>query len=586
MLAAVRWTLAIAWASSPALVLGVLGLALAYSTVSAGLAVTARGLINVAVSESRSGHPQLAPLLPWLLAGLGFGLIEGLAPLASAHAVRRLASLLQLRVAIDVFTHASRLTPAETEDARRRGLLDQARDAAARQLTRLLTELITVTTGLAQCALLAGVLFHIEPVTLAIAIPGAALYLYAESRATRLHHAGTPGRALKQRWTRYYSGLLTGERSASHVRLLGLAPLLIERFRGLSHELEAGERARAREQLGSGAAFALLTTCLFSGLLALVTIRAVQGRLTVGDIAVFAAASARLRTTISRLVAAVSRALDAALASEGIRSFLAIRPEPALPAPAAPVAPAAGVDVEDVWFTYPGAAKPALAGVSFSIRPGEILVLTGDNGAGKTTLVKLLAGLCKPDRGRVLLDGRDLREWPFETLRERLAVVSHESPRFEATARDNVAFGWWHGLGHAPEAVEDAARQAGVHDLLQGLPRGYETTIGPLFGEHDLSAGLWQQLVLARVLARPASLWLLDEPTAHLDDRTEGEMLSRIRALASGRSVLLVSHRPRSLALADRIVVLERGRVVEAGARPELLAHGGRSVGLAVGRDR
>lgn len=581
-----RWTLGIAWASSPTLVLAVLGLALTQSTVSAGLALTARGLINTAVAESRSGQAQLAPLLPWLLAGLGFGLIESLAPLASAWAVRRLASVLQLRVAMDVFTHASRLTPAETQDARRRGLLDQVRDGSARHLTRLLTQLMTITTDLVQSVLLAGVLFHIEPMTLTIAVPGATLYLYAEWRATRLHHTGAPARALKQRWTRYYSGLLIGERSANQVRLLGIAPILIERFRGLTHELEAAERSRAREQFRSGAAFGLVTTLLFFGLLALVTIRAAQGQLTIGDIAVFAAATARLRGTMNRLVVAITRALDAALASEVIRSFLAIRPQPPRPVTAAPAPPGLGVDVEDVWFTYPGAPEPTLAGVTFSIRPGETLVLAGGNGAGKTTLIRLLAGLYEPQKGRILLDGRDLREWPFETLRERLAVVSHDSPRFEGSARDNIAFGRWSELGEAPEAVEGVARRAGVHDLLHGLPGGYETTIGPLFGEHDLSAGQWQQLVLARALARPASLWLLDEPTAHLDERAEGELLDRLRALAPGRSILLVSHRSRPLALADRFAVLERGRVVETGTRAELLAHGSRHVRLTGVRDR
>jgi ATP-binding cassette subfamily B protein len=213
--------------------------------------------------------------------------------------------------------------------------------------------------------------------------------------------------------------------------------------------------------------------------------------------------------------------------------------------------------------------------VSFSIRAGEIVALAGGNGAGKTTLIRLLAGLYAPEKGRILLDGRDLREWPPQALHQRLTLVSPESPRFEATARDNIAFGHWAALAGAPEAVERVAAEAGVDRLLCDLPRGYETLLGHLFGERDLSSGEWQQVVLARALARPASLWLLDEPTAHLDERAERHHLDRLRTLASGQTVVVASHRTRPLALAARIVILEHGRVVETGAPGELLDRNG-----------
>jgi ATP-binding cassette subfamily B protein len=573
---ALRWVLSVTWTTSPILVVTAIGLSLARSTVAAGLAVTARGLINAVVAESHHGQGQLRPLLPWLLAALGFGFVEVLAPLGSARAVRRLADALQFRVTVEVLRHASRLTSTETEDPRRRGLLENARDSSGRRLGQLVDDLLSIVSDVAQCFLLAAVLVHIEPMTLAIVVPGAAAYLYAEWRMTCLLHASAPTRALRQRWARYFADLLTSSRSASHVRLLGLAPTLIDRFLGLMRQLEDSDRARARRQYTTGATFGLVTTLLLCALLGLVASRAIDGRLTVGDIAVFAAASPRLRSTLNRLVLAIVRSVDAILATDAIQTFLAIPSQQARSRSAWSTPLRSGVEVENVWFTYPGATEPALAGVSLSIRPGEILALAGGNGAGKTTLVKLLAGFYTPQKGRILLDGRDLREWPFEVLRERLMLVSPDSPRFEATARDNVAFGHWPELAEAPEAVQRLAEDAGVHRLLRELPRGYETMLGHLFGEHDLSSGEWQQVMLARALARPASLWLLDEPTAHVDERAERHQLDRLRALASGRSILLASHRPRPLALAERIVILERGRVVEAGERNELLLRGGR----------
>jgi ATP-binding cassette subfamily B protein len=275
------------------------------------------------------------------------------------------------------------------------------------------------------------------------------------------------------------------------------------------------------------------------------------------------------------LVGTITQLLDALRETEPIRTFLALAPRELPPSPVSPVPSMGGIEVEDVWFTYPGAPEPALAGVSLRIRPGETVGLAGPNGAGKTTLVRLLAGLHAPQKGRIRLDGRDMGDWPFELLRERLVLVSPDSPRFEASARDNIAFGYWPELAAAPEAVERVAKAASVHAVLSGLPRGYETALGYLFGEHDLSSGEWQRVVLARALARPASLWLFDEPTDHLDARAEHQFLDRLGAFAAGRSVLVTSHRLRPLALADRIVVMEQGRVVEEGAPGELLARGG-----------
>ena len=571
LLGTARWVLGLTWATNPALLLGVIGLALAHATVAAGLALAARGLLNAAVAELGSGRGRLAPLAPWLLLGLAFALVEVLTPPVGRYLQRRLTQVVELAATSRLLTHASALSPAQVEGPGPRALLEGAREACSRQLARLITELVIIVTELVQGALLAAVLIHVAPLALALVAPAVLLYFAAEWRAMGLYQAEAPARALKQRWARYFSGLVTDERSGNEIRLLGLAPTLVARFRALSDQLEADERRRARGRLGTTAAFGVLTTVAFYACLALVAARAVTGGLTVGDVAVFVAVSARLRSSLGRLVLAVTYTLAAVAAAEALRTFLAIRPDRAAPgAAASPPAPSGpGVEVEDVWFTYPGAEQPALTGVSLSIRPGEIVALAGPNGAGKTTLIKLLAGLYRPDRGRILVDGRDLAEWPVEAYREKLAVVSQESARFEATARDNIAFGHRTALSGPLESVERIAAAAGVHELVGGLPRGYHTTLGPMFGEHDLSSGQWQQVVAARAQARPASVWLLDEPSAHMDDRAEEELLQRLRELAPGRSILLVSHRPRLLAGAHRVIALEGGRVAAAACAPE-----------------
>jgi len=571
MLGTVRWVLALAWESSRAPLIGVIAVALARATVAAGLALAARGLLNATVAELGTGQGRLAPLVPWLVVGLVFALVETLTPPVGRHLQRRLGQAVEVSATSRLLVHASALSPVQVEGPGPRALLEGAREACSRQLMRLITDLVAIVTELAQGVLLAAVLVHVAPLALALVAPAVLLYFAAEWRAIRLHRAEAPARALKQRWARYFSGLITDERSANEIRLLGLAPTLVGRFRTLADQLEADEQRRARGNLRTTAAFGVLTTVIFYAFLAVVAVRAASRGLTVGDVAVFVAVSSRLRSSLSRFVIAVTDVLAAVVAADALRAFLGIVPDRAAPPAAAsvPVPTGVGVEVDDVWFTYPGAARPALAGVSLSIRPGEIVALAGPNGAGKTTLIKLLAGLYRPDRGRILVGGRDLADWPVEAYREMLAVVSQESSRFEATARDNIAFGHRSTLGAPLESIERVAAAAGVHELLSGLPRGYHTTLGRMFGEHDLSSGQWQKVVAARAQTRPASVWLLDEPSSHMDARAEEELLRRLRELAPGRSILLVSHRPRLLSGAHRVVALEGGRVVAAACEPD-----------------
>jgi ATP-binding cassette subfamily B protein len=189
--------------------------------------------------------------------------------------------------------------------------------------------------------------------------------------------------------------------------------------------------------------------------------------------------------------------------------------------------------------------------------------LVGPNGAGKTTLVKLLVRLYDPDRGRILLDGQDLREWPLSELRRRIMLVSQESIRFEASAADNIGYGDWPRAASDPEGIRAAAADAGADAMIRALPAGYDTVLGRTFGDADLSGGQWQKIALARAFVRHAPILILDEPTAHLDAASLDELQVRLRELACGRTALLISHRPETLALADRILTMEHGRIVE-----------------------
>jgi ATP-binding cassette subfamily B protein len=241
------------------------------------------------------------------------------------------------------------------------------------------------------------------------------------------------------------------------------------------------------------------------------------------------------------------------------------------------------VSVHDVEFTYPASIEPALRGVSLEINRGEVIALVGENGSGKTTLAKLLAGLYRPDAGGIHWDGVDLSTVDPDALRRQIAVIFQDFERFQLTARENIGLGRVEAVADLA-AVRDAAAHAGAAEFLERLVDGYETMLGPEFARPDnpdepdrvhgadLSVGQWQRVAIARAFFRGAPFVILDEPTAALDPRAEQELFDTIRTLLAGRTVLFISHRFSSVRSADRIYVLEEGRIVESGSHAELMA--------------
>jgi len=569
-----RWGLAALWRSSPRLSIGLVLVVLTRGLPPAGMAIVAKGLVDEAARGVVNGSNGLERLAPWLAGALVLMLVEALTPLASRYLAQRLQDELHLRFTVAVLERAGRLDPAffEQRDGRRR--LERAREGSSTAFAAFVQDLVSAASGSVQMVTLVAILASVEPLLLVVLPPVALPFLWVQFRQARRRYDEERSRVAKRRHARHLAEQLTGEHSLAEVRLLGLAPLLVRRFRDLLEGLLVRDRVHQARGFRATAAFGVLTALGFFALFARVALRAFAGTASLGQLAIFGGAAARLRYSLELTVASASGALERVLYLGDLRSFLELEPPER-----------AGIDdgrpaVERIHlralsYTFPGAERPAVDGVTFKIERGEIVALVGENGAGKTTVARLLSGVLEPTAGSVFLDEVDTRTLGVDAIARHVALLPQIPTRFEATAFDNVAFGDWRRLLTDRSEVERLARQLGLDDLIASLPDGWQTRLGRIESDHDLSAGQWLRVGFARVCAHGGSVLILDEPSAHLDPIAERDLFRRLRTVAEDRATLLISHRPTTVAFADRVVVLDSGRIVEQGTPAQLLARGG-----------
>jgi ATP-binding cassette subfamily B protein len=377
-----------------------------------------------------------------------------------------------------------------------------------------------------------------------------------------------------------YSKLLIGEAYAKEIRLFSLQSILLDRWRGLFSRL-FNKMQRIRRE----GAIAVMLWALVGGLGAAlpyvyVVLGVLRGSYTLGDLALYTGIILQLRQSLYILIGNTGELYDVALATSPIFQLLDLQPELRSgdrPKVATSESLQPGVHLQDLCFSYPGSDKRILDQINLTIRPGEMVALVGENGAGKTTLAKLLCRLYDPTQGSISWNGQDLRSLSLEELRSRIGVVMQDYARFPTTLRENVGWGFLPKV-HEDTAVHAVLQDAGIDQIVADLSQGLETPLGKQLEQGiDLSGGQWQRVAIARSLLRLSQVELLvfDEPTAALDPKNEHEIYRIFRTIAQGRMTVVVSHRLALAKLADRIVVLEHGKIIESGNHNQLMEAGG-----------
>jgi ATP-binding cassette, subfamily B, bacterial len=543
-------------------------------------------LIIDAVVASRDGSGDTSRL--WKLIALEIAIVTAGDVLARASSLIEslLGDLFSNHTSVRLMEHAAALDLSHFEDPAFYDHLERARRQTTSRIG-LLAQLLSIgQDGLTLISLGVALIVYSPWLLLLLAVAVLPSF-FGETHFASLEYS------MQFRWTPerrqldYLRYVAASDRTAKEVQLFGLSPWLIERFRRLSWRFYEENKKLSLHKAKINTLLSLIGTLGYYAAYAIILLRATRGELSIGTLTFLAGSFARSRQTIQGLLLGAGGIYQQCLYLKDLFDFFEMKPSisSAAGSPSVPRPIKEGFVFEDVGFQYPGSDRWAVRHVSFTLRPGERIAFVGENGAGKTTLTKLLARLYDPTEGRILLDGADLRTYDIHSVRRAIGVIFQDFVRYDLRFDENVGVGEIDevrsyldstGANETPGTIVSASDKSLASTLLPRFSQGYKQMLGRRFEEGvELSGGEWQKVALARAYMREAEALILDEPTAALDARAEYEVFIRFSQLVAGRMAVIISHRFSTVRMADRIIVLQNGTVVEQGSHNELVARDG-----------
>ena len=575
-----RDALDLTWSTNAPLTLILALLALVAGGLPAGVAWVGAHIVDSVVNAIRTypviGSAAYQPVLQYVA-------LEALIVASLSAAQRGLSTCQSLlraelgqRVNVMILDKALELELEHFEDSEFYDKLAKARrEASTRPLSMVMR-----TFGLVQNAIsvvsYGAILIQFSPLAVIILLLAGLPVFFAEAKFSGEAFRLFSWRSPETRMQAYLESVIAREDYAKEVQLFALGPLLLERYQQIYHKLFTADRALTIRRDSWGFALGLLATIGLYGAYAWIASSAIQGMITLGAMTMYLALFRQGQTAFSSGLSAVSGLYEDNLYLSNLYDYLEQPIAPRVGTLHAGKDPSDGVRFENVSFTYPGASSPALHNVTVHIRPGESLALVGENGSGKTTLIKLLTRLYHPTTGKIFFEGSDLEAWDSEALRARIGVIFQDFAHYQLKVGENIGAG---DVAHFDDREQwtTAATKGLAAPFIQDLPSGYDTQLGKWFKDgRELSGGQWQKIALARAFMRSAAdVLVLDEPTAAMDAGAEAEIFEHFRQLTRDRITILISHRFSTVRMADQILVLHGGGIVERGSHEELIALNG-----------
>ncbi len=570
------------WSTSPFLTGLMLTLTVVSAMTPAATAWVLGAILTAADDTLRAGTGEFNRVggLIALQAGIvivAFGLRAGRGAVSSI-----LGDLFTNRTNLMILEKSETLDISYFENAAFYDRLENAQREAREGPMQIVTESFAVVQNAITLLTLIAVLYTIAWWIVLVVIVTTLPALLVEVKFSRERFRLQTWRSPEVRRLGYFRWLITNDDYIKELRIFDLGRHLIDIYRTTFDKFFGENRSLTLRSARATAALQFVGAAASGGVFAYVAYQVVLGTLRIGALGTYYIAYQQTVEATNQLLQGITRIYERGLFVNNFFEFLEFEPlvEPGIEAQRLPRPIGKGIEFRDVHFTYPGTETPVLEGVSFKIEPGQTVAVVGANGAGKTTLVKLISRFYERNAGEILIDGVDIRDYDVHDLRTQIGVIFQDYGRYQETAATNVGYGSLPDMADQ-KRIERAADLSGAHEVIADLPDGYDTQLGRWFrGGVNLSIGQWQKIALARGFMRDAQLLILDEPTSSLDVQSEHEVFERFRELTRDKMAILISHRFTTVRMADRILVIDGGQIIENGTHEELVRLGGTYAGL------